>query len=133
MLGIVGPKILQIPSYLFAKHPYVQTTSFQQNNHYVGIHARRFFCFIFIAPFFVGLRDPGNYYLKYSFMHTLICLITPSFLHGFQPNLYQYFSYVRMLYHTNNFQYKANTSIYLRGTFTLLVDNFHNLDPLRII
>ena len=27
-------------------------------------------------------------------VHILICLITHSFLHGFQPNLYQHFSYV---------------------------------------
>ena len=30
----------------------------------------------------------------------------------------------------NNFQHKANTSMYLRGTFTLYVDSFHNSDPL---
>ena len=27
-------------------------------------------------------------------------------------------------------QHKANTSMYLRGTFTLHVDSLHNLDPL---
>ena len=26
---------------------------------------------------------------------------------------------------------KANISLYLRGTFTLPVDSFHNLDPLK--
>ena len=29
--------------------------------------------------------------------------------------------------------HKANTSMYLRDTFTLHVDSFHNSDPLKII
>ena len=60
-------------------------------------------CFIFIAHFFVGLRElawiPEGFF-KLSFVHALVCLITHSFPHGFQPNLYQHFSHVCSTCHT---------------------------------
>ena len=60
--------------------------------------------FFFLSTFFyfhrtlVGLCDPRhesrNLYFNTYLVHRLVCLITYSFLHGFQPNLYQHFSYV---------------------------------------
>ena len=53
------------------------------------------FTFIFIAHFFHGLAgayvNPGRFSL---FVHSLVCPITHSFLHGFQPNLVQLFPHV---------------------------------------
>ena len=56
------------------------------------------FSFIFIAHFFSWacgrLRESQKFFSNYLFVHSIVCLITHSFLHGFQPNLYQHFSYV---------------------------------------
>ena len=113
VLGIVGPKILQIPSYLFAQHPCKLLPSIKIiiMRGYVPV-VFFFLCFIFIAHFSVGLRDPRKllFEILIQQLHTLICLITPSFLHGFQPNLYQYFSYVCSTTQTT-FSI-ANSSIY---------------------
>ena len=128
--SLCGPKILQIPSYLSP----IQTTSFHQNNYYAGIGARRFFFFLSLfyfhrTPFSWACVTPGNYYLKYSFS-TYAYLPYNSLISSWIPTKFVSVLLLCMVYHTNNFQHKANTSIYLRGTLTLLVDNFHNLDPL---
>ena len=44
--------------------------------------------------------NPGSFFSNSLFIHSLVCLITHSFLHGFQPNLYQYFSCVCFTCHT---------------------------------
>ena len=76
----------------------MQTTSFHQNNYYAGIRACRFFflCFFYFhrTLFSWACVTPEIITWNTHLVHTLNCLITPSFLHGFQPNLYQYFSYV---------------------------------------
>ena len=78
---IVSLKVLQIPFYLFCVAP-IQTQPFHQNFH------RKLFC---------GLAwprvNPGIIIWNTHLVHALVCLITPSFLHGFQPNFYEYFSY----------------------------------------
>ena len=71
------------------------TKSFLSSKNY---YAAAIFFFHFHHTLFVGLRDPRmnprisiwNTHL----VHTLVYLITHSFLHEFQPNLYQHFSYV---------------------------------------
>ena len=47
-----------------------------------------------------SFREPQKFFSNSLFIHSLICLITHSFLHGFQPNLYQHFSYVCSTCHT---------------------------------
>ena len=59
-----------------------------------------FLCFIFIAHFFVGLREPRKYFFQTLFMHSLCSPITHSFLDGFQPNLFQHFSHPSSTCHT---------------------------------
>ena len=62
-----------------------------------------FVSFIFIAHFSGGLIgayvNPGSF-LKLSFVHSVLCQITHSFLNGFQPNLYQHFSHACSTCHT---------------------------------
>ena len=52
--------------------------------------------FYFHHTLFRGLAgvfvNPGSF-SNSLFIHSLVCLITHSFLQGFQPNLYQHFSY----------------------------------------
>ena len=94
-----------------------------------------FFVLFLSHTSFVGLRDPRILLLEVytHLVHTFICLIRNSFISSWIPTKFVSVLLLCMLYHTNNFQHKANTSIYLRGTFALLVDNFHYLDPLQII
>ena len=63
--------------------------------------ARHFFSvslFHFHHTLFRGLAgarvNPGSIFSNSLFVHSLVCLITHSFLNGFQPNLYQHFSHV---------------------------------------
>ena len=62
------------------------------------------FSFIFIAHFFRGLAEacvnPESFFNSHLFVHSLVCLITHSFLHGFQPDLYQHFHHVCSTCHT---------------------------------
>ena len=93
-------------------------------------------CFIFIIYFLGGLRGFAWIPARTNILslHTIVCLIACLFLYGFQPpNLHQYFSYVCSSYLWNNFQPKASTWMYLRKTFTVLVDYSHNLDPFQMI
>ena len=53
-----------------------------------------FLSFIFIAHFSWACMTPEISIWNTHLVHTLVCLITHSLLHGFQPNLYQHFSYV---------------------------------------
>ena len=80
---------------------------------------------MFIAHFLWACMTAGVnlriYIWNTHLVHTIICLITHSFLHGLQPNLLL----LRMLYQIDNFEHK---SMYLRDTFTLHVDSFHNSD-----
>ena len=119
------------PIQLFTRQ-IVQTTSFHQNNYYARIGARRFFflCLFYFhrTLFSWACVTPGNFYLKYSFS-TYTYLLYNSLISSWIPTKFVSVLLLCMLYNTNNFQHKENTSIYLRGTFTLLVDSFHNLDP----
>ena len=60
--------------------------------------------FYFHCTLFSGacgsFREPQKFFSNSLFIHSLVCLITHSFLHGFQPNLYQHFSYVCSTCHT---------------------------------
>ena len=66
-------------------------------------HPLFFSTYIFIAHLFCGLvgacMNPGSFF-KLSFVHSLVCSITCSFLNGFQPNLYQHFPHVCSTCHT---------------------------------
>ena len=73
------------------------------------LHSSRFFslfvCFFYFhCTLFSGacrsFREPRKFFSNSLFIHSLVCLITHSFLHGFQPNLYQHFSYVCSTCHT---------------------------------
>ena len=72
--------------------------------------------------------DSRNFYLKHSFS-TYNCLSNNSLISAWISTKFVSTLLLCMLYQTNNFQHKANTSMYLRGTFTLYVDSFHNSDP----
>ena len=48
--------------------------------------------FHFHHTLLVGLLEPGTLFSKSLFVHSLVCLITYSFLNGFQSNLNQHFS-----------------------------------------
>ena len=41
-----------------------------------------------------SFRESRKFFSNSLFVHSLVCLIIHSFLHGFQPNLYQHFSHV---------------------------------------
>ena len=64
----------------------------------------RFFLSFFHRTLFSGVcgsfREPRKFSSNSLFIHSLVCLITHSFLHGFQPNLYQHFFYVCSTCHT---------------------------------
>ena len=110
----------------------IQTTSFHQNNYYAEVCTCRFFLLSLFYFHCTACVTPGNYYLKYSFS-TYTYLPCNSLISSWIPTKFVSVLLLCMLYHTNNFQHKANSLIYLRGTFTLLVNSFRNLDPLRII
>ena len=102
----------------------------------IFLRARHFFslflCFIFIAHFFVGLREPWKYFFKLSFyaftlfsnnsliswwiLTKLVSTLLPSIL---------YLSYY--------FQPEVSTWMYLRKAITLQTDSCHNLDPFQMI
>ena len=94
-------------------------------------HQKIFYTVIVFSYFhhilFMGLRDPKyeswNLYLKHSF-NTYICLSNNSLISAWTSTK---FVSTLMLYQTNNFQHKPNTSMYLRDIITLYVDRFHTL------
>ena len=53
-----------------------------------------FFLSFSLHTFLMGFVNPGILFSKSQSVHTLVCLITHSFLIGLQPNLHQHFSYV---------------------------------------
>ena len=65
------------------------------------LRARRFFFYFlsFSSHTFSwacgSLCEPQKFF---SFVHSLVCQITHSFLNGFQPNLYQHFSHAIILF-----------------------------------
>ena len=69
--------------------------------------------------------NPRMLFSKFQFVHTLVCLITHSFPVGTLL--------LCMLYQWNNFQPRIGTWLYLRDTFTVHANSFHNLEPLWII
>ena len=82
---------------------------------------------LFVTP---GV-NPGIYnnYLKHSFS-TYTCLSNNLLISAWISTKFVSTLLLCMLYRTKNFQHKANTSMYLRDTFTLYVDSFQNSDPL---
>ena len=97
------PKLIEISSAILLIQPYkcfpVTTKNFMRQS-FLSFFLSSF---IFIAHFFRGLAgafvNPGSF-LNSLYIYSLVCLITHSFLHGFQPNLYQHFSYVCSTCHT---------------------------------
>ena len=90
-----------------------------------------FLCFfvLFSLHLFRGLaRESRNLYLKHSFS-TYTCLCNNSLISAWISTKFVSTFLLCMLYQTNNFQHKANTSMYLRDTFTLHDDSFHNSGP----
>ena len=72
---------------------------------YASILFSLFVCFFhFHRTLFRGLagvlRESRKFFSNSLFVHSLICLLTHSFIHGFQPNLYQHFSNVCSTCHT---------------------------------
>ena len=47
-----------------------------------------------------SLREPRKFFSNSLFVHSLVCILTHSFLHGFQSKLYQHFSHVCSTCHT---------------------------------
>ena len=75
--------------------------------------------FIFIAHFFRGVVgacvNPGKFFSNSLFVHSIIiCQMSHSFLNGFQPNLCQHFSHVRMLYLSYYFQSEVKLIMYIK-------------------
>ena len=73
--------------------------------------------------------ESWNLYLRHSFS-TYTCLSNNLLISAWISTKFVSTLLLCMLYQTNNFQHKANTSMCLSDTFTLHVDRFHNLDPL---
>ena len=96
--------------------------------------SRHFFLY-FHRTLFVGLHDPavnpGIYIWDTPLVHTY--LFNNSLISAWISTKFVSTLLLCMLYQTNNFQHKPNTSMYLRDTFTLHVCSFHNSDPLQII
>ena len=92
-----------------------------------------FFFFYFLSfslhTFRALAREFQNFYLKHSFS-AYTCLSNNSLNSAWISTKFVSTLLLCMLYQTNNFQHKANTSMYLRDTFTLHVESFHNSDPL---
>ena len=69
----------------------------------IKIFMQQLFFSLFSSHTFSGacgsFCEPWKFF-QIHFIHSLVCLITHSFLHGFQPNLYQHFSYVCSTCHT---------------------------------
>ena len=74
-------------------------------------------------------REFRNFYLKHSFS-AYTCLSNNSLISAWISTKFLSTLLLCMLYQIKNFQHKGNTSMYLRDTFTLHVDSFHNSDPL---
>ena len=81
--------------------------------------------FHFIAHFFRGLAgacvNPGSFS---SFVHSLVCPITHSSLHGFQLNLVQHFPHVCSTCHTvfslkNTLEYVCERLLHCRLIFSI--------------
>ena len=126
--GIVVLKFINIGDWFSNSH----TKSFlSSKKFYVAVVF--FFLCIFFAHFLWACAWPPcesrNFYLKHSFS-TYTCLSNNSLISAWISTKFVSTLLLCMLYQTNNFQHKANTSMYLRGTFTLYVDSFHNSDPL---
>ena len=64
------------------------------------------------------LGDPRIFYLKYSFS-VYTCLPKNSLISEQISTKFVSAFLLCMLYHTNNFQHKASSSMNLRGTFTV--------------
>ena len=82
-------KLIDIDSAILLIQPYkclpVTTKTFTWQSFF-------FFFHLFSShTFFGGLREPQKFFSNSLYIHSLVCLITRSFLHGFQPNLYQHF------------------------------------------
>ena len=99
----------------------------------IFLRARHFFlCFIFIAHFFVGLREPRKYFFKLSFYaftlfsnNSLISWwILTKLVSALLPSI---------LYLSYYFQPEVSTWMYLRKAITLQADSCHNLDPFQMI
>ena len=107
------------------------TKSFLSSKNF--LRGRRFLFFFYFLSFsshtFRALaREFRNFYLKHSFS-AYTCLSNNSLISAWISTKFLSTLLLYMLYQTNNFQHKANTSMYLRDTFTLHVDSFHNSDP----
>ncbi len=94
-----------------------------------------FVSFIFIAHFFVDLREfcvnHGSFF-KISFC-TFNCLSTNSLISSWTSAKFVSAFLQCMLYLSYYFQPEVNTSMYLRRAITLQVESCHNLDPLEMI
>ena len=89
-----------------------------------------FFFLLFSLHTFVGLCDPRresrNLYLKHSFS-TYTCLSNNSLISAWISIKFVSTFLLCMLYQSNNFQHKANTLMYLRGTFTLTYNSLQGI------
>ena len=78
------------------------------------------FSFTFIAHLFRGLAGAcvnPEVFSHSLFVHSLVCLITHSFLNEFQPNLYQHFLRVCSTCHTI-FSLKQHLNVFVKGYYT---------------